>query len=320
LKEIAMTALRPCCHTPRRRHGFTLVELLVVIGIIALLIGILMPALRRARESANQIKCLSNMRQLASATIMFANENHGWMPGNGSKNLFKATVSGNTTAWVPGDPMDSLTNWIAWQRQTDPITGATVAGAADENITYSSLAKYLGTKVKLTTGGPAANDANRALEQVFQCPSDNLASRPKADATVGAYRYSYAMNFLVCNPIKGLGAPSNARSWGTFTGRISSIRNPSSVILLVCEDEKTIDDGYFNPNPTQWASGQVEMVAARHAGKVLSAANPTQTGAVNQDNAKGNVSFCDGHGEFMGRKDALRQQYTGNSVPDPAGF
>ena len=317
-----MTALRPSrIHPTRRRHGFTLVELLVVIGIIALLIGILMPALRKARESANQIKCLSNMRQLASATIMFANENHGWMPGNGSKNLYKATVSGNTASWAAGDPMDNLTNWIAWQRQIDPVTGASVPGAADENITYSALAKYLGAKLINTTGGAAANAANASLEQVFQCPSDNLASRPKADNTVGAYRYSYAMNFLVCNPIKSIApAASNARSWGTFTGRISSIRNPSSVELLVCEDEKTIDDGYFNPNPTQWATGQVEMVAARHSGKVLSAANPTQTGAVNEDKAKGNVAFCDGHGEFMGRKDALRQQYTGNANPDPAGF
>src|SRR5689334_11751015 len=65
----------------RARRAFTLVELLVVIGIIALLIGILLPALNRARESARQVKCLSNMRQLSSAVLMWATEHHGFLPG-----------------------------------------------------------------------------------------------------------------------------------------------------------------------------------------------------------------------------------------------
>jgi prepilin-type N-terminal cleavage/methylation domain-containing protein len=64
----------------RNRCGFSLVELLVVIGIIALLLAILLPSLTRARQSATTLVCLSNARQIGNALLLYANDNGGRLP------------------------------------------------------------------------------------------------------------------------------------------------------------------------------------------------------------------------------------------------
>lgn len=68
----------------RGRCGFTLVELLVVIGIIALLIAILMPALQKVREQSNGLKCQTNLRTMMQGCLMFAADWKGHLPGNDS--------------------------------------------------------------------------------------------------------------------------------------------------------------------------------------------------------------------------------------------
>ena len=76
----AFTVCEPRVSSTRQRAAFTLVELLVVIGIIALLISILLPALSKAQRSARQTACMSNERQILSAVMIYTNQWKGMLP------------------------------------------------------------------------------------------------------------------------------------------------------------------------------------------------------------------------------------------------
>src|SRR5947209_4531397 len=75
----SMSPPEKCSWTGSPCHGFSLVELLVVIGIITILISILLPAMAKVRRQANTTVCRSNLRQCGIHLLAYANQNHGWL-------------------------------------------------------------------------------------------------------------------------------------------------------------------------------------------------------------------------------------------------
>src|SRR5438874_7628978 len=126
----------------QRRLGFTLVELLVVIGIIAVLIAVLLPALRKARDAANRTACMSNMRQIMTGAIMYSNESKGYLPFANWRS--KEVPPTATYPYQPG----WLYTWAAFAGQQQAIT------ANEDGVKTGLLYKYL----KST--------------KVYHCPSD----------------------------------------------------------------------------------------------------------------------------------------------------
>ena len=131
----------------RRRHipGFTLVELLVVIGIIALLISILLPALQSARKQADRVKCLSALRQIGNAYLMYANENQQYLPV--AQHLWTNPPAGGMPTARDKRWHDFISKYLMGPTNiTDPATGVEhVSKESNFNGTAGGLNREFGS-------------------------------------------------------------------------------------------------------------------------------------------------------------------------------
>jgi prepilin-type N-terminal cleavage/methylation domain-containing protein/prepilin-type processing-associated H-X9-DG protein len=185
-----------------RRKGFTLVELLVVIGIIALLISILLPSLNRARETANRVKCGSNMRQIGQAIMLYANENKGNYP---------------RTAYTPGNGVAAAVETNGNVAGEDPFV---------TKVTVNDVIKPMFLLIRTQDITP----------EVFICPSSNdekdtYGTQPGISAQ-GKVSFSKAASFSYsyANPYPDANAVNNGYKLNATTGAefaVASDKNPA---------------------------------------------------------------------------------------------
>ena len=145
-----------------RSRAFTLVELLVVIGIIALLVSILLPALNRARDAANTVKCASNLRQIGAGIANYVAENNGYLP---------ATYVYDLPAGEPPDaPKWGYVHWSSYLYRE----------ASRDTFAPHQDSDTFGTTPDITVGNPGQYGGTIGWE-MFECPALQDGGLPPTD-------------------------------------------------------------------------------------------------------------------------------------------
>ena len=272
-------------HAPARqsRHrAFTLVELLVVIGVIAVLISILLPTLSAARRSAQSVKCLNNLRQIATGGTIHANRHKGFYP-----------LAGNlqTPSVLPhhlGDP-----DRVRYTYYEPPNQSAHLASF------HGAIGWVFGSRGGLDeftfNAQVAAENDPLGFLRMFYCPSDLSRPEEMTYAYVyysGGYGWYLRQSYVVNEGFLGWNDALNRRR-----GNVNRIARPSEVFLAM--------DGRTGGTSRRVGQMSFATIANKTTGRsTLADALQGNARAGDPENfdpkrhrGRVNVSFLDGHAE-----------------------
>ncbi|MEI6781217.1 MAG: prepilin-type N-terminal cleavage/methylation domain-containing protein [Verrucomicrobiota bacterium] len=252
---------------PETRRGFTLIELLVVIAIIAILAAMLLPALARAKASAQRISCLSNLKQWAMADTMYVDD---------SNQVFPNTKIPNGTPGTPGDYSEDQPRWLDLTdvEYTDNQSGASYG----RDAWFNALPPYLKSRplwqYALATTGPALFNQG---QNIYHCPT--AASQP-VDATLNQGSrviFHYGMNS------KGMWEQNGKVQ--VLPLKTHMVKSPSAFVMFSDNRVRADETPYYGTDAAKATTlGSPQNYTSRFSSR---------------HRAGGNIAFSDGHSAFF---------------------